>query len=197
MSVTEPETRKGSVFQWAWIFYLVLAVAGIIWIGVRHGTIELALFIAPGSWPIDLGIGLGVGGALTGVWEIARRLLPQPLVVEQHFAEVLGPMTVSEAVVLALLSALAEELFFRGAMQDAFGLLPAAALFTVLHLGPGKDFRLWTVFAAVAGIVLGGLMLWRGSLLAPVAAHALVNGIGLARLADSARSKGGQPESSE
>ena len=159
MSVTEPGTGKGSVFQWAWIFYLVLAVAGIIWIGVRHGTIELALFIAPGSWPIDLGIGLGVGGALTGVWEIARRLLPQPLVVERHFAEVLGPMTVSEAVVLALLSALAEELFFRGAMQAAFGLLPAAALFTVLHLGPGKDFRLWTVFAAVAGIVLGGLML--------------------------------------
>jgi membrane protease YdiL (CAAX protease family) len=197
MSVTEPGTGKGSVFQWACIFYLVLAVAGIIWIGVRHGTIERALFIAPGSWPIDLGMGLGVGGALTGVWEIARRLLPQPLVVERHFAEVLGPMTVSEAVVLALLSALAEELFFRGAMQAAFGLLPAAALFTVLHLGPGKDFRLWTVFAAVAGIVLGGLMLWRGSLLAPVAAHALVNGIGLARLADSARSKGGQPESSE
>jgi membrane protease YdiL (CAAX protease family) len=183
MSVAEPENRRGSVFQWAWVFYLVLAAAGVVWLGLQRGTIDLALFVEVDSWPIDLGIGLIAGGLLSGVWEVARRALPQPVVIEKHFAEILGPMTASEALVLALLSALAEELFFRGSVQGAFGYLPAAALFTVLHLGPGREFRLWTVFAAAAGLVLGALMMWRGALLAPVTAHALVNGIGLYRLA--------------
>jgi membrane protease YdiL (CAAX protease family) len=181
--VADQQADRGSVFQWAWIFYLILAIAGGVWLGLRQGTIEMELFIAAGSWPVDLAIGLAVGGLLSGGWEIARRRVPQALIVEDHFAEILGPMTPSEALVLALLSAFAEEIFFRGAMQSAFGLLPAAALFTVLHLGPGREFRLWTAFAALAGLVLGGLMMWRGALLAPIAAHALVNGIGMARLA--------------
>ena len=179
----DPEPKRGSVFQWAWIFYLVLAVAGIVWLGARRGTIDLTLFIGSTSWPIDLAVGIAVGAALSAGWELSRRLLPQALTIEKHFSAILGPMSVSEAVALAVLSAIAEEFFFRGAVQDAFGFLPAAALFTVLHLGPGRDFRLWTLFAAVAGLVLGGLMAWREALLAPIVAHALVNGIGLSRLA--------------
>ena len=179
----DPGTSRGSVFRWAWIFYLVLAIAGVVWLGIRHGTIESGVFVKPEAWLTDLGIGLGAGALLCGGWEIARRLLPQPLLIERHFAEVLGPMTRSEAVVLALLSAIAEELFFRGALQDSFGMWPAAALFSLLHLGPGREFRLWTLFAAVAGIVLGALVLWRGALLAAIVAHGLVNAVGLSRLA--------------
>lgn len=185
--MTESEAGKGAVFQWAWIFYLALAVAGIVWLGIRHGTIHLALFVGIETWPADLGIGVAVGGLLSGGWEISRRQLRQPRVIEQHFAEILGPMTTSDALVLALLSALAEELFFRGAMQDALGLLPAAVLFALLHLGPGREFRLWTLFAAIAGLVLGTLMMWRDALLAPIVAHAMVNGIGLSRLAASSK----------
>jgi membrane protease YdiL (CAAX protease family) len=173
------------VFQWAWIFYLVLAVAGIVWLGARRGTIDLSLFIGPTSWPSDLALGIAVGVTLSGGWELGRRFLPQAVTIEKHFGTILGPMSASEAVALAVLSAIAEEFFFRGAVQDAFGFLPAAALFTVLHLGPGRDFRLWTLFAAVAGLVLGGLMVWRQVLLAPIVAHALVNGIGLYRLASA------------
>ena len=124
-----------------------------------------------------------IGALLSGAWELARRRLPSARTVEHHFAEVLGPITVSEAIALAVLSAIAEEFFFRGAVQDAWGFLPAAALFALLHLGPGRELRLWTLFAALAGLVLGGLVVWRQSLLAPTVAHALVNGIGLSRLA--------------
>ncbi len=95
----------------------------------------------------------------------------------------LGPLTASEAFGLALLSGFAEELFFRGAVQGQWGFVPATILFALLHSGPGRAFRFWTLFAALAGLLFGGLMVWRGNLLAPVLGHFLVNGVNLRRLA--------------
>ena len=107
--------------------------------------------------------------------------------MEERLAELLGPIDLSEVVALALLSGFAEELFFRGAVQGSWGWLPATVLFALLHTGPGPAFRLWTLFAAVAGMVLAALMIWRGNLLAPVVAHGLLNGINLGRLVRSGK----------
>ena len=46
-------------------------------------------------------------------------------------------------------------------------------------------------FALVAGLLLGGMMLWRGNLLSPVLAHALVNGINLRQLGRAAAAEHG------
>jgi uncharacterized protein len=83
---------------------------------------------------------------------------------------------------LALLSGFAEELFFRGAVQGSLGLWLGTAIFALVHTGPHRSFRLWTAFAAVAGLLFGGLFAWRGSLLAPIAAHVLVNAVNLREL---------------
>lgn len=129
---------------------------------------------------------------LWAVWHLFLRFLPAARELEDRLAGLLGPVSTSEALVLALLSGFAEELFFRGAVQASLGWIPAALLFALLHTGPGRAFRLWTLFALVAGFLLGGMMLWRGNLLAPVTAHALVNGINLRglgrRAAEAARS---------
>lgn len=174
---------ESSVLRWARIFYLALAVAGVVWLGARRGHIGLELFVASGQWLADFGLGVVAGLVLAGSWEIARRTEPRLRKVERRLREILGPLTRSEALTLAILSAIAEEFFFRGAVQDAWGFFPALALFTVLHVGPGREFRLWTLFAAVGGVFLGGLVVWRGALLAPIVAHAIVNAIGLTRLA--------------
>jgi membrane protease YdiL (CAAX protease family) len=87
-----------------------------------------------------------------------------------------------EVVGLALLSGFSEELFFRGAVQLSWGYLPATLLFAVLHTGRGREFRVWTGAALLSGLVLGGLVLWRGDLLAAMTAHAVVNAVGLERL---------------
>ena len=57
-------------------------------------------------------------------------------------------------------------------------------LFGALHSGP----RLigWAIFATLAGLLMGGLFLWTGGLLAPILAHALINGIQLWRMAEPA-----------
>ena len=114
-------------------------------------------------------------------WWIAR-LIPLARELEATLRERLGPLTVGEAYGLALLSGVAEEVFFRGALQPAWGFLPATVIFAVLHSGRGRAMALWTSSALAAGAVLGALMLWRGTLFAPILCHALVNAVQLRRL---------------
>jgi uncharacterized protein len=169
----------------AWWFYLALAVVGVVWIGWRDGAPRLGLFVDPGGWWIDLGLGVATGLGLVGLWEVTRRWLPRARELEGLIAKALGGLTTSEAAALALLSGFSEELFFRGAVQGAFDYLPwlwTAGLFAILHTGSGRAFRLWTLFAFVAGVALGLLIHYRGNLLAPVVAHVTVNWINLVRM---------------
>jgi membrane protease YdiL (CAAX protease family) len=170
------------VYRFAWIFYLVLAIAGALWVGWREGTILPTLFVDPQSWWLDALIGVAMGGFLIGLWRVVRHKLTSARELEQQLAELLGPLDRHEIVALALLSGFAEELFFRGAVQGAWGWFPATVLFTLLHTGPGSTYRAWTAFAGVAGLTLAGLMLWRGNLLAPVLAHVVVNAVNLDQL---------------
>jgi len=166
----------------AWMFYLVLALAGALWIGWRDGRVRLETFFDPQEWWLDLGSGVLAGLLLLGVWAVGRRLFGTARKLEHQLGELLGPLDRSEIVGLALLSGFSEELFFRGAVQGAWGWIPATVLFALLHTGPGPAHRVWTAFAGVAGLVLAGLMIWRGNLLAPVVAHAMVNGVNLGKL---------------
>lgn len=180
--MTSTADNASWIYRLAWIFYMVLALLAALWLGLRQGRIGLDLFIDLDSWWADAGIGLAAGGLLIAVWLLARQVLPGTRDLESELAELLGRLKTSEVIGLALLSGFAEELFFRGAVQGAWGWVPATLLFAVLHAGPGPSYRTWTGFAAVAGVVLAGLMIWRGNLLAPVIAHVVVNGVNLDRL---------------
>ncbi len=179
--------ESGRLYRFAWGLYLFLALAGAIWIGFQRGVIPLSLFLDTRRWWLDLGLGLGAGLLLLGLWAAAERIFPLARDLEAKLAQALGPLSGSEAFALALLSGFAEELFFRGAVQGTLGVVGATILFGLLHSGPGKELRLWTLFALLAGGVLGLLMVWRGNLLAPFAGHFLVNAVNLRRLAGRAR----------
>lgn len=185
MEPQPPTLAPGRLYRFAWWFYLLLAVAGAVWIGARRGTIPLGLFLDRRLWPLDLLLGVAAAGLLIGIWRLGRRLFPAARELEAALASLLGPLRRPDAAALALLSGFAEELFFRGAMQDAWGWFPAVLLFALLHGGPGRPFRLWSVFAVGAGLLFAGLTLWRGNLLAAVVAHALVNAVNLRELVDS------------
>lgn len=176
---------------------MALALAGAVWIGFREGVIPLRLFFDPRQWWLDLLLGLGGGLLLLGLWKGSERVFPLARELEDQLGAVLGPLGRSEVIALAVLSGFAEELFFRGAVQGAIGWLPATLAFALLHTGPGRAFRLWTLFALLAGLLFGGLMELRGNLLGPVVAHFLVNAVNLWRLAsreDSGRLPRGSAE---
>jgi membrane protease YdiL (CAAX protease family) len=191
--------EPGRLYRFAWGLYLFLALAGVLWIGLQRGVIPLSLFLDRRGWWLDLGLGAASGLLLLAVWWAAERMFPLARELGDRLAQALGPLAVSEALALALLSGFAEELFFRGAVQGTLGWVAATLLFGLLHSGPGRAFRLWTAFALLAGAVFGLVMEWRGNLLGPVIGHVLVNAVNLRRLAsragDSARlTSGGEPQ---
>lgn len=191
-------SEPGRLYRLGWVAYLLMAVAGILWIGFRtDGPIPLGLFLDRDGWWLDLLLGIGSGLLLLGLWWAGERISPLARQLEEQLAAVLGPLTPAEAVALAVLSGFAEELFFRGAVQGQWGWLAATLLFAVLHTGPGRAFRVWTLFAVVAGGLFGALMEWRGNLLAPVVGHFLVNGVNLRRLASRAVDSVRLPRSEE
>jgi uncharacterized protein len=85
-------------------------------------------------------------------------------------------------VVLALLSAFGEELVFRGLLQPWLGVVLQALVFGVVHYLPGSSRWVWTVWATLVGLALGAIFQLTGSLIGPLAAHALINGLNLTYL---------------
>lgn len=86
-----------------------------------------------------------------------------------------GPLSGAAIAFFAMTSGVVEELFFRGAMQPAFGLLLTSLVFGAVHVGPTRAFLPWTLWAAIMGAVFGLLYALTGSLLGPIAAHVLIN----------------------
>jgi hypothetical protein len=84
--------------------------------------------------------------------------------------------------VLAVLSAVGEEVFFRGLLQPWVGLVPQALLFGFLHQVPGQSRWVWVSWATLVGLALGAMFALTGSLVGPLVAHAIINGLNLSYL---------------
>ena len=159
----------------------MLAWAGARWLGISpldqlHAT------------PSALGVGivaavpllLGLRWTLTTGSNSVRRLVA--LVVEQ-LGPLLAPRSPLELVLLAALAGFAEETLFRGvlqaglarAMPESWALVVASAGFGLAHfITPA-----YAVLAGLAGLYLGGLFLFQGSLTAPIVAHAVYDVVAL------------------
>lgn len=175
-----PFAGTSSLYRRAWWFYLLLALAALVWLRLTDPTLA-AQFVAR-SVGRDLALGLGFGLVAVGAWQGLRRL-PPARALEARLRAMVAEVSGSEIVALALLSAFAEELFFRGALQSSVGLWAGAAVFGLAHLAPGREGLLWAVWAALLGLALGSLVVYTGALTAAMAAHALINAVGLWQLA--------------
>ena len=77
------------------------------------------------------------------------------------------------AVAVVLLAAVAEELFFRLAVQDTFGLLGSVAASVLANASVGRWS--WLVVALLHALLLGLLVELGFGLLASSTAHAVLN----------------------
>lgn len=131
---------------------------------------------------VDVALGVGVGLGLVGLSLLYRHFSLSAQTLELELRRALGRIGKKEIACYTVLSALGEEVFFRGAMQGSFGLVLTAVIFGFLHGGFRSKLLPWSVFALGAGFAFGWMMDWTGSLCAPIIAHGLVNGINLTRI---------------
>lgn len=172
-----PTAVRGAV-----LLYGLLAVGALTWVLADRGTIDLWRHPEP-LWRIPFAAGL-VGGLVVGVgfgrivarlsrWAVRRTRWGAGL--HEEFRALLGPLSDSDILLLAILSAVAEECLFRGALQPTVGLVAASLVFGGMHLPLNKRFLVWTIEATVLGFALGALFWADGQLAAPVAAHFTIN----------------------
>jgi hypothetical protein len=131
--------------------------------------------------------GLGVGAILTGVGEALTRFTDWGKRLTRMLSALVGELNQIDAILLALVSSLCEELLFRGIAMPYLTLVGAALAFGLAHLIPRKGVWLWAVWAACVGLIFGELALYTGGLLAPFVAHFVVNAIGLTLLSRRSR----------
>lgn len=179
---------KASWIQKSLLFYGALLGAASAWSVWSGDTLLYAQSAAGGlsdarDIAVDAGIGVVAG---LGVIRLSRELTRRTRwgeALADALADAIGRLSIGECIVLALASGIAEEAFFRGALQPQVGLFAASAIFGLAHLAPRRDLLPWTLFAAVMGLLMGVLFEWTGNLVAPVVAHVVINAVNLRRLA--------------
>lgn len=157
------------------LLYAAMALGAVVW-GWLRGAPDL---LTPDPVPLDpwLGAACGLGLGASAVL-LARGLLvrvPRVRSLSLRMARLLGPLDGVTILVLAAVSAVAEELLFRGAAQPTLGVVPTALIFGGLHIGPDRSFWPWTLNAVVMGLALGVLVWATGSVLPAVLAHFTIN----------------------
>lgn len=174
------------------LFYAaILAVAVIASLWTQPGLALLTAQPRPLALPWWLaGAGAGLGIVIATALVQRRSQALQRLADE--LAEMVAPVTWPRVAVLALLSGICEESLFRGPLQHAIGLLPAALAFALLHGGLARRYLAWSAFALVAGLAFGLLADAYASILPAALAHIVVNAINLRRLGRAAGQGGGE-----
>jgi CAAX protease family protein len=166
--------------------YLPVLLGGCLWIVLRDGGAGLAGLVVDGRPLVSLAAGLVLGGLVSLVQHTPpvsgsrqfRRM-------RRFFRLVLGHLRPGDAWMLAIVSAIAEEIMFRGALQPAIGCVAAGLLFGVLHIPPDRRLLAWPLYATILGLALGGIYAATGNLIGPILAHFLINLVSLRKLAET------------
>ncbi len=171
----------------ALIFYALMLLAAALWSAIAGDSLFYASVSAEARGPDplrDLAAGALAGAIVIGLSRQLTRHSRWGADLARALAAVLGKLSLAHCVLLAAVSGIAEEAFFRGALQPRIGLLGASLLFGLAHFVPRREFLPWAGFSVAAGFLLGALFSATGNLLAPVVAHALINAVNLRMLSN-------------
>ena len=174
-----------SVVKLALFFYGTLFAVALAWSTWSGRSVFYASQAAAeeGIAPLlDTALGLAVAAATIGLSRQITERTQWGDAMGRALAELVGKRSLRDCIVLAVVSGVAEEAFFRGVLQPALGWLLASLVFGLVHFVPKRALLPWTGFALAAGLVLGALFESTGNLVAPIVAHVAINAVNLRRL---------------
>ena len=165
----------------AFLIYAPLSAGALAWawFGQDRWAWSLSSPWLEASYPARLAASVGLGLALALLvvmstpWLTRRASWARALQAELQ--PIIEELSSTDIVLLAFASGVAEELFFRGAMQPALGLFVTSAIFGAVHTGPRRVFLWWSVWAFVMGLVFGAIFEATGVLWGPALGHVLIN----------------------
>ena len=125
--------------------------------------------------PIGIAIGVLSAAVLWAVFwigdRLVTRLLPRLSAEVDDLYAVRGETTAARMPFVLAVIGPAEEIFWRGLVQQRAGIAIALVGYALVHLWERKPILL--VAAVVGGAFWGALFAWTGSLVAPIVSHLL------------------------
>ena len=94
--------------------------------------------------------------------------------IEEDVSPLFKHLDLVAVVVIAMISGVAEEIFFRGVLQPQIGIWVSNLVFGLAHIWK-KTAILYGVYAAVIGLLFGSMYAMSGSLWVPMLAHIVNN----------------------
>jgi membrane protease YdiL (CAAX protease family) len=174
----------GELLRKSVLIYGVMAMIGLTVMRFAHNSLATSF-----AWPTDLAAGgrllvIGVVGA--GLLLIASYFFedwfPSYRELKAQVTRLLGPSSVVTALTLSFITAVGEETLFRGALQPVAGIFVASLLFGILHMGRDGLLSAWSLWAFLAGLLLGWMYIATTSLWPCLIAHFLVNTVSILNL---------------
>jgi uncharacterized protein len=158
------------------VLYAFLLLVATAW--SHFGGIPLLPKLQFSYQPVLIGAGVGMltgfGGYLLYLATRKQGFGRLRELVEDYLAPMVAELKPSDIVIVAVLSGFVEEVFFRGVAQHVIGVPLAALAFGLLH-DPTLRHPAYSIITFFAGLVFGYLMVWTGSLWAPIVAHIIHN----------------------
>jgi len=193
-----PPPSPESFVRTALIFYGVMGCLALVWRMWMPGASILHPESHTGGldglgFAIGCGAGLGLVSIAFSEWMTRSTKLGEAL--GDRLGDSLMGLGRADAILLAIASGSAAGMFFRGALPPAVGSAWASIAFGACHFLPRKELALWSLWAVGMGFLLGGLYEWTGHLAAPIAAHSVINGVDLPRLARRAEGRAAERQS--
>ena len=126
-------------------------------------------------------IGLGVAAGILLASEGLQRASAHARRLQEDLTQLFGSLRWWELALLVCTGVLSEEMLFRGAMQESWGVVLSSLIFGAVHGGLWGRWAIWSLWAAGAGFAFAWTVWATGSLWAGIIAHGIVNGWTLAR----------------
>lgn len=178
--------RKKRVFMLlAWFTLIGFSAIGLLLIYYFQNQSIYDLFFKPINWAIQIIIGIVVGyiSAL-----LALRIIHLPILAEtnQFYTNLVKQFNLSKTkiVFISICAGVGEEILFRGAIQEWFGVIITAVIFVAIHgyLNP-FDWRisLYGLFMTLVMILIGYMCIYLG-LISSIAAHFMIDLVLLLKL---------------